>query len=63
MSDIGSNHNPISPEIETSMQSIGESFIELRSAVNKSHYGHAADIKTAVNRLLACVMDMVEVVE
>ena len=63
MSGLDNNHIPISPEIETAMQNIGESFMDLRAAVNKSHYGQPTDIKTAVNRLLACVMDMVEASE
>ena len=65
MNDImdASAHQPISPQVETAMRNISESFVDLRSTVNKSHYGKSTDIKAAVNRLLACVMDMVEVVE
>lgn len=63
MNDIGDNQNPLSPQVETAMQNTSESFMDLRSAINKSHYGKPTDIKTAVNRLLASVMDMVEVVE
>lgn len=60
---ITNDHQPISPQVETAMRSISESFMDLRSAVNKSHYGIQTDIKGAVNRLLACVVDMAEVVE
>jgi hypothetical protein len=54
---------PISPEVDTAMTNIAEAFMELRSTVNKAHYGKPTDIKGAVNRLLGCVAEMVEVVE
>ena len=62
-SEVTYNHQPISPQVETAMRKVSESFMDLRSAINKRHYGYKSDIKTAVNGLLACVMDMVEVVE
>lgn len=57
------NHKPISHDVETAMQKVSESFMELRSAVNRTYYGQPADIKAAVNRLLACVVNMAEIVE
>lgn len=63
MSEINDNHVPVSPQIETSMQKVGEAFVELRSAVNRTHYGKPSDIKATINGLLACVVEMAEVVE